>query len=260
MAKKGGLQPHRIRYWMNPVIEDEAKFVEQLSEIVDLNTSAADLAKQGVRVVSCDEKTGMQAIERLDIHPLSADHPERQEAWYRRHGVLCLIASLDLATGKLLVPTVRETRGNADFVQHVQQTVDTDPTASWVFIVDNLNTHTSESLVQWVAKQCGLHEELGCAGKSGVLHNATSRARFLSEPTHRIRFAYTPRHCSWLNEIERWFSKLARAVLRRGSFTSKEALQTRILDYVRYYNVVSARPARWVATAESILRKLRIGT
>ena len=90
---------------MNPVIEDEAKFVEQLSEIVDLNTSAADLAKQGVRVVSCDEKTGMQAIERLDIHPLSADHPERQESWYRRHGVLCLIASLDLATGKLLVPT-----------------------------------------------------------------------------------------------------------------------------------------------------------
>ena len=137
---------------MNPVIEDEAKFVEQLSEIVDLNTSAADLAKQGVRVVSCDEKTGMQAIERLDIHPLSADHPERQEAWYRRHGVLCLIASLDLATGQLLVPTVCETRGNADFVQHVQQTVDTDPTASWVFIVDNLNTHTSESLVQWVAK------------------------------------------------------------------------------------------------------------
>ena len=245
---------------MNPDIGDEATFVKQVRAIVGLQSTAPALAEQGTRVISCDEKTGMQALERLGAWRMNAAHPERQESWYRRHGTLCLIANLDLASGQVVSPTLGDTRGNEDFVAHIDRTVQTDPDASWVFIVDNLNTHNSEELVRWVARRCGVEDDLGKMYKRGVLRNRATRSEFLATPDHAIRFVYTPRHCSWLNEVERWFSKLARAVLRRGSFESKDHLRQRVLDYVRYYNVVDAKPHRWKATADSILKKMRITT
>lgn len=260
MAQKRGLQPHRIRYWMNPVIEDEAAFSSQLREIVALNEDAVALAQQGTRVVSCDEKTGMQAIERLGRWSMTPRHTERHESWYTRHGTLCLIANMDLATGEAIAPTLGETRGNEDFLAHIVRTVATDPDASWIFVVDNLNTHSSEPLVRWVAERCRVTTDLGKTGRTGILRNQASRRAFLTESGRSVRFVYTPRHCSWLNEVERWFSKLARAVLRRGSFTSKEDLRQRILAFIQYYNVVDASPHKWRITADELLRKLRIDT
>lgn len=91
------------------------------------------------------------------------------------------------------------------------------------------------------------------------LRNRASRTAFLTRPRHAIRFVYTPKHCSWLNEIERWFSKLARAVLRRGSFPSLDDLRQRVIDYIRYYNIVDAKPHRWRISADDLLAKFRIG-
>lgn len=245
---------------MNPVVEDEERFAEQVREVVGLLENAQALAEQGTRVVSCDEKTGMQAIERLGRWSMEPGLSERHESWYRRHGTLCLTANLDLATGQMVAPTIEKTRKNDDYLGHVRRTVATDPDAKWIFIVDNLDTHTSAVLVEWVANLCGVTEDLGKLYVRGHLRNRASRAAFLSCAEHRIRFVYTPKHCSWLNEVERWFSKLARAVLRRGSFTSLEDLEARVLAYIDYYNIVDAKPHRSRTSADEMLRKMRIGT
>ena len=128
---------------MNPVVEDEAAFEAALREVVGLKEAAAGLASQNVRVVSCDEKTSIQALERLQRWPMGPGRPARQESWYRRHGTLCLTANMDLADGKLISPTIEETRTNVQFLGHVQRTVATDPGDRRVFMVDNLDTHKS---------------------------------------------------------------------------------------------------------------------
>jgi transposase len=167
-----------------------------------------------------------------------------------RHGTLCLTANLEIWCGWIIAPTLGPTRTEADFVAHIEQTVETDPWAGWVFIVDNLNTHQSESLVRYVAQACGIEEDLGEKGKRGVLKSQTSRAAFLSDPSHRIRFVYTPKHTSWLNQIEIWFGILVRKLLRRSSFSSVEDLRTRILAFIDYFNQTMAKPIRWLYSVE----------
>lgn len=171
--------------------------------------------------------------------------PERHEHEYVRHGTQCLIANLEVATGRILAPTVSPTRTEADFAAHVVQTLATDPEAEWVFVVDGLNTHQSEALVRLVAERCGVEEDLGEKGKRGVLRSMQTRRAFLEERTHRIRFVYTPKHCSWMNQVEIWFSVLVRRVLKRGSFTSTQALRERLLEFVAYFNRVLAKPYAW---------------
>jgi hypothetical protein len=131
-------------------------------------------------------------------------------------------------------------------VAHLERTVAEDPLAGWVFLVDNLNTHQSESLVRWVAAACGVDTDLGSKGHKGVLRTQASRAAFLSDPGHRIRFVYTPKHASWLNQIELWFSILVRKLLRRSSFASVDDLQDRILRFIGYFNLTMAKPIRWL--------------
>ena len=113
------------------------------------------------------------------------------------------------------------------------------------FVVDQLNTHKSETLVRLVARPCGLALELGVKGKSGILQSMPTRAAFLSDAGHRIRFVYTPKHTSWLNQIELWFSILVRKLLRRGSFGSTEALTARIEAFIVYFNRTMARALKW---------------
>jgi len=151
----------------------------------------------------------------------------------------------EVATGKVIFPTVQETRTEADFLAHIQQLVESDPQGQWILIADQLNTHKSASLVKWIAEQCGIEDELGEKGKEGVLQNMTSRAEFLQDEGHRIRFIYTPKHCSWLNQVEIWFGILSRRLLKRGQFKSTDELKERILKFIEFFNEILAKPFRW---------------
>jgi hypothetical protein len=157
-------------------------------------------------VVSTDELTGVQALERLHPGlPLAPGHVERREFEYVRHGTSAFILSRDVVSGQLLAPSAGPTRTEADFLAHLQGVVATDPTARrWHVVVDNLDIHRSASLVQWVAAVSEWDGDLGVMGKRGILHNRHSRAAFLSDPSPHVVFHYTPRHCSWLNQIEIW--------------------------------------------------------
>jgi hypothetical protein len=194
--------------------------------------------------MSTDEMTGVQALERLHpCLPMLPGHVERQECEEERHGTLSLIAHLDVATGQLVAPSLGPTRNEADFAAHIAQTIQTDPKAAWLFVTDQLTTQQSEPLVCLVADLCDIQEDLGCKG--GHLASMKTRRAFLSDPSHRLRFVSTPRHSSWLNQIEIWFSLLVRRLLARASWTSLAHLREGILAFIAYYNRLSNGPFHW---------------
>jgi transposase len=222
--------------------------------VCGLYQQAPALAQAGVHLVSTDEMTGIQALERAaPTKPVRPNQLEKREFEYIRHGTLSLIANLEVATGRVICPTLGPTRTEADFVAHIERLIETDPQGSWIFILDQLNTHQSASLVELVNRRLNLKEpELGVKGQSGILTNKKSRQAFLSDPTHRIRFVYTPKHASWLNQIEIWFSILMRRLLKRSSFSSLAELEARILAFIDYFNRVAAKPFKWTFTGRPL--------
>lgn len=208
---------------------------------------APTLDARDERVMSTDELSGVQALERKHPGlPMVPGKVERREFEYTRHGTCAFILSRDVVTGQIVAPSAGPTRTEADFLAHVQGVVASDPSATrWHFVVDNLDIHRSASLVRWVAAESELDLDLGVKGKYGILHNRQSRAAFLSEPTHRVVLHYTPRHCSWLNQIEIWLGILVRKLLQRGSFPSVYELKAKVLAFIDYYNRTMAKPFKW---------------
>lgn len=197
-------------------------------------------------IVSCDEKTGIQAIEREEPNkPARPGLVEKIEYNYIRHGTQTLIATMDVRTGKIIQADVGDTRTEADFLQHITATIEQDSGGRWVFVLDQLNTHKSESLVMLVAKLEGDFQDLGKKGRFGILKNMASRKEYLEDQNHRISFLFTPKHTSWMNQIEIWFSILVRRFLKRAQFKSKKELRRRLLDFIEYFNRTLAKPFKW---------------
>jgi len=161
--REAELQPHKSRYWLNAQEKDPQQFQEKVEAVCHCYLEAPRLyQEEHTHTVCTDEMTGIQALERVAATlPMKRGHTECREFEYKRHGTTTLIGNFHVVTGQLLAPTVGPTRTEAVFVQHVAQTVATDPEASWVFVVDNLNIHAAEGLVAWVAKTCAIEQDLG---------------------------------------------------------------------------------------------------
>lgn len=215
---------------------------------------------KGIRthLISLDEKTGIQALSRnAPTVAASKGRPRRIETEYTRNGTTCLMAAYNVGTGKVLHHWTNQTRKEEDFLHFAQETESKLPQEdNVVFLLDQLNTHMSESLVIWAATKNGYHKELGKKGREGILKNKASRRAFLEREGQKIRFVFTPKHCSWLNPVENWFSKLQRHVIKYGDFSSVEDLENKIREYILFYNNCLAGVMKWKFKGFSKNKKL----
>lgn len=268
--REARLRPHKSQYWLasKNKREDPERYQADVQRVCSTHQCAPDLSAPGAHVINTDEKTGMQAPQRRhETKPVRPGLVERVECEYIRHGTLSQMADFDVATDRVIRPAIGPTGTETDFVANIEKTADTDPRSVFMFIVDPLDTRTSASFVEMVARRCGIKLDLGVKENRRVLKSKQTRRAFLEDESHRIRFVCTPRHCSWLNQVETWFPIVARRLLRRSSFASCDELRTRVLASSTTSTPCSpnpsreatrdarCRPERWVPTRSAVSPK-----
>lgn len=268
LLKKNLIRPHKVEYWLHPKIEDRPSFLVRVSMICWLYINALWLKEEANTVVVCiDEKTGIQAINRLkEDLPVAENKTRKQEFGYKRNGTVDLFAARLVHNGQLIHHKCSETHNAKDMFEFTTQTVEKlraeQPNVNIVFVLDQYSTHKSEELVRWIAQmeypnlteqQLEIELGLGKKGKSGILKSKKTRMAFLEKSEHQIQFFFTPVHSSWLNQIENWFGSLTRHALKNASFPNKEELIKKIEHYVEYYNILLAKPFNWRFGKKSIV-------
>ena len=242
------LKPHQSAYWLNSHDED---FDAKAQRICQLYVGALSAYEQGRLVVCCDEKTGMQVLERkAPTKPARPGQCERREHEYIRRGTRVLINSLAVATGQIAW-TLGATRKATDFVTHLKHAYQHLPRMKrYDWVMDNLNTHWSLDVCRLVARWSKVPFE------SDKLKKGVQRRAFLSDPGHRHVFHFTPKHGSWLNQAELFFGTLQRRFLARGSFRSIKDFERQLERFLHDYNTHHAHPYRWTYTGEPLVRDI----
>jgi transposase len=242
------IKPHRWHYWLNSPDPD---FYPKMYAIVELYLNALKMYKMGDVLLSVDEKTSIQALRRKYPHkPMMSGRVELIEHEYKRHGTCCLTAGLEVATGEvmgLLTPN-RPAEVFAEFMEWVCQYYSDARTIH--IVLDNLNTHYHELTCQVVADFCKCDP--------GQTQTSRQRKDFLTDPSKRVVFHFTPTHASWLNQIEIWFSTLTAKVIRRGDFCSVGDLEDKIIEFIEYHNKYLAKPYAWTYTGKPLAMNRKV--
>lgn len=246
ILEQADLKPHKSQYWLN---SHDPDFDEKAREICQLYVEAPKLYQQGRLVICTDEKTGMQILERKHpTRPPAAGRPARIEHEYIRHGTRALLASFVVPTGEV-IGDVGPTRTSEDFAAHLRRVErELPPMDRYDWVLDGLNTHWSLPVCEVVAQWCGVTFD------PQRLKRGADRKAFLTDPEHKHVFHFTPRHGSWLNQVELWFAVLARRFLKRGEFASPQEFERRLLAFLEDYNRHHKHPYRWTYQGTPLVR------
>jgi len=238
--RNADLKPHLVRYWLKITAPD---FDERMKDVTSLYVRAPELAKQAIPVFCLDEKTSIQALERMTADlPMKPGKTHRRDHRYKRHGTTTLLGSFEVATG-MVARTFTEKRPAAVVAKWIQGVCESRHAAPAIHLVmDQLSTH-------WHHDVCRVVAELSGVEYDPTRHrNGAQRKAFLADASKRVVIHFTPVRASWLDQIEIWFSILGRKVVNRGSFTSVDDVQQRIDEFIDYYNRFLAHPFRWTYT------------